>query len=154
MKCRALQGWGWPCSSFCSILDTAQEVGGCGQVWELKVFYQLAANPLHSINTRCREFLWHGCWHPGQPSFYEGGSCPDCLIHFLSSVSLRCLQRQERDGKGQREADRWPRSERGCRQSRKLLSVLTFGQQKGKTSRVLGRGRTSWDECRDGSAGE
>lgn len=111
--------------------------------------------PLHSINVCCRECLWHSCWRPGQPSFYEGGSSPDCLIHFLFSVSLRCLQTQERHGKEQRKADRWQWSERGCRQSRKLLSVLTFGQQKGKTSRVLGRGRRrSSDQCRDRSAGE
>lgn len=58
-------GHGLALSSLCSTLDTAQEVGGCGQVWELKVFYQLAGNPLHSINTCCREFFVArllACW--------------------------------------------------------------------------------------------
>jgi len=81
----------------------------------------------------------------------QGRIMPDRLIHSLSSVSLHCLQTWERDGTEQRRADRWQQSGRGCRQSGKLRSVLTFRHQKGKTSRVLGRGkRRSSYQCRTG----
>lgn len=61
-----------------------------------------ACGYLHSINVCCRKFCSTAPGILASHPFKEGGSCPDHLIHSLSSVSLRCLRTQERQADGNR----------------------------------------------------
>lgn len=61
-----------------------------------------ACRHLHSISVCCRKFCGTAPGILASHPFKEGGSCPDRLIHSLSSVSLRCLRTRERQADGNR----------------------------------------------------
>lgn len=123
------------------------------QVWELNVFYQPAGISLHSTNaagnfcgTATGILASHPLVREDRALIISFILCPLCP--YTASEHGRGIGRssaRQTDGNGAKTTL--------FRQSGKLLPALTFRHQKGKTSRVLGRGkRSSSYQCRDRAA--